>query len=321
MAQWPTAHACRWSGAVTVRAAVRGLCLRDAHLSWRASSATVAGLACECRGVEGAGESGGGVAGQRRREHAALALVVAVGLREAALLDLLGDLRDVGALVALHFTSASIELVRRVDRVQDLLLGAPALARSLLEEPERVAVAVAQVADLRLLEAVVRAMVAARGGRSRLIDSAAMRAALPVCSGSKLSVMPAARIVHCGVRMLSRGTARRTTRRPRPRVTTVSSATRPRCATASRVARSRRSRRGRARGGRCGIVSASVVGGVGQSLAWSASLREIPVPFRSRASTAPVTLLRMNRMLLVPERSRALTTLPSGKVTLVPAVT
>ncbi len=46
-------------------------------------------------------------------------------------------------------------------------------------------------------------MVAALGGRSRFIDSAVMSAALPVCSGSKLSVIPAAVMVHCGVRMLS----------------------------------------------------------------------------------------------------------------------
>jgi hypothetical protein len=50
--------------------------------------------------------------------------------------------------------------------------------------------------------AVVSAMVAARGGISRLTDRAAMSAALAVWSGSKVSVMPDAVMVHLGLTTL-----------------------------------------------------------------------------------------------------------------------
>src|SRR5689334_19852250 len=46
------------------------------------------------------------------------------------------------------------------------------------------------------------AMVAARGGIPRLTERAAMSAALPVCSGSKVSVLPAAVMVHLGLATL-----------------------------------------------------------------------------------------------------------------------
>ena len=54
--------------------------------------------------------------------------------------------------VAGHPVQRVVEGVGGVDRIEDLLRRAPALRRSLLEEPERVAVAAVQVVELRLLE-------------------------------------------------------------------------------------------------------------------------------------------------------------------------
>ena len=53
----------------------------------------------------------------------------------------------------------------------------------------------------------------------------------------------------------------------------------------------------------------------------SASLRATPPARHGTTSTVPVTELRRKSRWLPPERSSALTTPPSGRVTLVPAVT
>ena len=57
-----------------------------------------------------------------------------------------------------------------------------------------------------------------------------------------------------------------------------------------------------------------------QSLACSAALSSMPRPVRGRASSAPVTELRQNSSPSTPDRSRALTTRPSGSAIFEPAV-
>ena len=59
-------------------------------------------------------------------------------------------------------------------RIHQLLLGAPTLGRPLLEQTDRVAVAVVEVADADSWYAVASAIEAARGGRSRLTETPAM---------------------------------------------------------------------------------------------------------------------------------------------------
>jgi hypothetical protein len=59
---------------------------------------------------------------------------------------------------------------------------------------------------------------------------------------------------------------------------------------------------------------------VGQSLACRAELSSMPWPLRGRASSAPVTELRQNSSPFTPDSSRALTTRPSGSVSLEPDV-
>jgi hypothetical protein len=77
--------------------------------------------------------------------------VAAVGLGEGGALHRLRGDRDLHVLVALDLDEAVVERVGRVHRVEDLLLGAPALRRSLLEQPERVAVAVLEITQAGLL--------------------------------------------------------------------------------------------------------------------------------------------------------------------------
>jgi hypothetical protein len=56
-------------------------------------------------------------------------------------------------------------------------------------------------------------------------------------------------------------------------------------------------------------------------LACRSSFKAMPRPSRETTSTVPVTELRRNNRLLLPASSRALTDLPSGRATFVPAVT
>ena len=102
--------------------------------------------------VHDAAEPGPAVAGQRRRQRPAVGRVGLVGLGEAGALHLLRGLGDPHLLVAVDLRERVVELVDRVVRVLDLRRGAPALRRPLLEQPERVAVAVVEVAQLALLE-------------------------------------------------------------------------------------------------------------------------------------------------------------------------
>ena len=73
--------------------------------------------------------------------------LVRVGVRAA--LHRLRDLGDVAGLPVLHPDERVVELRRRVVGVHQLLLAAPALRRPLLEQPDRVAVAVVEVPDAR----------------------------------------------------------------------------------------------------------------------------------------------------------------------------
>lgn len=58
----------------------------------------------------------------------------------------------------------------------------------------------------------------------------------------------------------------------------------------------------------------------GQSFACRIELSSTPVPFHGTTSTAPETELRRKRRFDLPLNSDALMTVPSGPVTLVPAV-
>ena len=93
----------------------------------------------------------GRVAAQRRRQRAGVGLVVGVRVGEAGALHLLRGLGDLQLLVAVDLRQRVVERVGRVHRVADLVHGAPALRGPLLEEPRRVAVAAAEVAQAGLL--------------------------------------------------------------------------------------------------------------------------------------------------------------------------
>src|SRR5204862_8285163 len=81
------------------------------------------------------------LAPQRGGEDPPLLLVVGIGVGAAALQDQLSDLRDGHRLVPVDLHERVVERVRRVDRVEDLLAGAPDLHTwPLLEEADRVAV-------------------------------------------------------------------------------------------------------------------------------------------------------------------------------------
>ena len=126
------------------------------------------------------------------RRDATLALVVAVGLGEAALLDALRDLVMSARLVALVLHEGVEEGVRRMtgrgSPPRCPSPGSGAAGRGPRSRGRRSAGCGSSSPG----NAVVSAIVAARGGISRFINSAEMRAALPVCSGSKVSVMPGA---------------------------------------------------------------------------------------------------------------------------------
>ena len=104
------------------------------------------------------------MAGQGRGQEAPLLLVVGVGLREPAVLDSLSHLGDRHGLIAVDLGQGVIERVGRMDGVKDLFLGAPPLARALLEQPERVEVPELEVDQLGLHD---RRGVGDRGGARR----------------------------------------------------------------------------------------------------------------------------------------------------------
>ena len=91
-------------------------------------------------------------AGEGVRQRGRLVLPLLVRRRVRALLH---GLRGDGELLALpagHLDQRVEELAGRVPRVEDLPGAAPALGRPLLEQPDRVAVAVLDVDELRLLQ-------------------------------------------------------------------------------------------------------------------------------------------------------------------------
>ncbi|OIQ79900.1 hypothetical protein GALL_383480 [mine drainage metagenome] len=75
-----------------------------------------------------------------------------VGLGKGGPLDRLGRGGDRHRRVARHGDEGVVERVRGMDRVDDLRGGSPALRRSLLEQAERVAIAVRHVDELGLLQ-------------------------------------------------------------------------------------------------------------------------------------------------------------------------
>src|SRR5665647_36346 len=115
-------------------------------------------------GIQSAADSARGVAGQGRGEDAPLLLVAGVGLGRGAALDQLGHFGDLHGLISVDLDQGVVELVGRIDGVQDLFCGPPTLTWALLEQPERVAVAEPDVSQLRLL---YRGGVGDRGGSRR----------------------------------------------------------------------------------------------------------------------------------------------------------
>src|SRR6185437_1536588 len=91
-------------------------------------------------------------AGETGRHDLALAFVLAVRRAVGAALDVLRRLVDRQLLVAGDRDQCPEEAGGRVDRVEQLLSGAPALGWPLLEDADRVAVAVGQVLQVGLLE-------------------------------------------------------------------------------------------------------------------------------------------------------------------------
>ncbi len=101
--------------------------------------------------LPGAGEGLGGVAGQRRGQHPGVGLVVGVRIGVGRALHLLGGDGDLQRPVVTDLLQGVVERVGGEVGVEHLLGGAPALGGPLLEEPERVPVAVLDVEDLGLL--------------------------------------------------------------------------------------------------------------------------------------------------------------------------
>ena len=83
-----------------------------------------------------AGQGGGRAPGQGRGQQRGVRLVLRVRLREAAALHPLRRDGERQFRVVRHLVQVLVELARRVRRVQDLLLGAPALRGPLLEQAQ-----------------------------------------------------------------------------------------------------------------------------------------------------------------------------------------
>lgn len=85
-------------------------------------------------------------------EDAALTLVIGIRGGVGAALDLLGDQGDLHVGVAVDLDQRVVERVGRIDGVLHLLGAAPALGGALLEQTERVPVAVREIAQVGLLQ-------------------------------------------------------------------------------------------------------------------------------------------------------------------------
>ena len=77
--------------------------------------------------------------------------MITVRLRMPAVLYLLSKIVDVGGLPILDLDQGVVELPARVIRIHQLPLGSPTLGRTLLEQANRVAIAIVEVADPRFL--------------------------------------------------------------------------------------------------------------------------------------------------------------------------
>src|SRR5439155_13488105 len=94
-----------------------------------------------------AGQRGRRVPGEGGGEQGGVRLVLGVRLGITAALHTLRGDREGECRVVVHLGQVLVELARRVRRVQDLLPGAPALRGPLLEQAERIPVAVLDVAQ------------------------------------------------------------------------------------------------------------------------------------------------------------------------------
>src|SRR5829696_4389769 len=106
-----------------------------------------AGLACSFQ----TREARSGVPGQRAGQYAGVSLMITIGIRIAAVLDPLGHRGDVRRFPVLDLDQRVVELVGGVVGIEQLLAATPALGWSLLEQADRIEVAVVQVPDTGLL--------------------------------------------------------------------------------------------------------------------------------------------------------------------------
>ena len=241
-------------------------------------------------GVDAAAERRRAVAAQRRGQGPGVVLVLGVGARVGRPLHALGRVRDRHRRVALDLDQAVVEPADRVMRIEHLLAACPSPAT-----------AVAGTARPSL------------GRRSRCCGSStpgtrwrsrsSWRAAAARGAGrwrpSASSTGPA----RCRSAPGSRRPRRRSTRCARVR------------GRGSRWPRARRPRPAR-RGG------PSATSWWGSQLACRSALSSMPLRSpRGRASSAPVSELVRNKMPSCPDSWAALTTVPSGIRTLLPAVT
>ena len=223
--------------------------------------------------------------------------MVGVRLREPRALHLLGRLGDGQRLVAVHLSQSVVERVGRVRGVLELVGRAPALRRPLLEEPDRVAVAVLEVAQVRLL---VRRGEGDRGGPGRhpaLHGDGRDQGGVPGLLQVQLDQVA----VDLCLALLDGRDQRR------QRAVAPGDERRRAAEDEGGDDEDRQQAPGHA--------------GTRPQLACRAALSSIRPAFHGTASIAPVTELRRNRTWSEPESSTAFTTVPSGRVTLVPAVT
>src|SRR5690606_7485310 len=248
--------------------------------------------------VDDARHGGGGVPGERGSPGPRHRLVLGVGVGEGRALHRLRGHRDLHVLEPVDLDESVVEGVGRVDRVHDLFLAAPTLGRALLEEAERVTVAVVDVAQRGLLH----------GRRDRDRRCAGRQATTQRARGEQRGVvrlLVAQRepdlVVDGGALLLRErlGVERAQEARHAPHGGPTEEG--------EDAERHEEADGGAGHAGR--LRRASARAGTSQ-LACSSALRRTPAPSRATASMAPVTELRRNSSPETPASSRALTTVP-----------
>src|SRR5829696_2145630 len=98
-----------------------------------------------------AAEPGRRLTAERAGEDPGVGFMIAVSLRISAELDFLSHVVDVCGFPVVDLDQGVVELSRRIVRIHQLFLGAPALRGALLEETNRVAIAIVKIANARFL--------------------------------------------------------------------------------------------------------------------------------------------------------------------------